>query len=50
VFSNGPKDLSHLPPYHSLRALVKHFEASTRTRGASTMLYEEADAAGSLAD
>lgn len=43
-FSKQPKDLSHLPPVESIRALIAQFEQATRERGNSTVLYEDPDA------
>jgi hypothetical protein len=36
--------LSHLPPVEPIRAMVTNFEAATRARGHSTVLYEDPDA------
>jgi hypothetical protein len=45
-FSRPPRDLSHLPPVETLRALVNHFEKACRSRGLSTVLYEDPDITG----
>jgi hypothetical protein len=45
-FSRPPQDLSDLPVVESLRALVLHFEQAMRSRGLSTVLYEDPDATG----
>jgi len=35
-----------MPPVESVRALVNHFEIATRSRGHSTVLYDDPDATG----
>lgn len=45
-FTRPPKDLSHLPPLETLRALVSHFELATRSKGLNPVLYEDPDATG----
>jgi len=45
-FTRAPKDLSHLPPVETLRALVAHFEKAVRSKGLNTILYEDPDATG----
>ena len=44
MFSRPPRDLSHLPPVEQIKAMVSHFENATRSRGQSTVLYEDPDA------
>jgi uncharacterized membrane protein YdfJ with MMPL/SSD domain len=48
-FTREPRNLSHLPPVETVRALIKHFEDATRSRGNSTVLFEDPDAT-SVAD
>lgn len=36
--------MSHLPPSETLRALIRQFEDATRSRGNSTVLYDDPDA------
>ena len=43
-FTRDPTNLSHLPPSETLRALIKQFEDATRSRGNSTVLYDDPDA------
>lgn len=43
-FTKEPKDISHLPPAETVRAFVKHLEDATRSRGMSTVLFEDPDA------
>ena len=45
-FSKPPKDLSHMPAIESLRALVSQFEQAARSKGQSTLLFEDPDASG----
>jgi hypothetical protein len=43
-FSKPPRDLSHLPPVEQIRGMISYFEAETRQKGNSTVLYEDPDA------
>lgn len=46
IYQRPPKDISHLPPVESIKALVQQFEQATRARGNSTLLFEDPDATG----
>jgi hypothetical protein len=43
-FTRDPHNLSHLPPSETVKALIKVFEDATRSRGNSTVLYDDPDA------
>jgi hypothetical protein len=42
-FTKPPNDLSNLPPVETLKALIKHFEDATKSKGNSIVLYQETD-------
>lgn len=46
IFTRAPRDLSNLPLVETIKALVAHFEGATRSKGLSTVLYDDPDATG----
>lgn len=43
IYSKPPKDLSHLPPVVSLKALFDHFRSHSSEKGISSRFYNEPD-------
>ena len=39
VYSRPPKDLQHLPPVESMKALVHHFEKVAQVKGENIVLF-----------
>lgn len=43
IYSKPPLDFSFTGPKEQLMKLIQHFEKATRSRGQSTLLYEDPD-------
>ena len=43
VYSRPPKDLQHLPPVESFKALMHHFQKVAAAKGENTTLFENPD-------
>lgn len=43
LYTRPPNDLSHLPPAEHMRELLKRFRSAAKSRGESTLLYEDPD-------
>jgi hypothetical protein len=41
VHSQSPKNLSHLPPIESIKAMMKHFEQVDKIKGENVILYND---------
>jgi hypothetical protein len=43
LYTRSPNDLSHLPPVEHVKELIKRFRYAAKSRGESTILYEDPD-------
>jgi hypothetical protein len=43
LYTRPPNDLTHLPPVEHVRELLKRFRGAAKSRGESTLLYEDPD-------